>query len=394
MPAKAPSPPVPRWTAANDATLRTLYPTAPRETILRELPGRTWEAIKCRAVRLGVSRGVPFISGNHVVPFDPESPVVRSDLLHFLRRPRTVEALTTRFRCSGQDLITTVDLLRQSGYQIKHEGDVFHRVFAPPPSGTRAHAADLHPLRTTSGRFGVVSDTHLGSRFARLDVLEAAYDHFAEVGVKTVYHAGNIVDGECSFNRHDLLVHGITDQALYVLDNYPQRKGIQTLYITADDHEGWWQQREGIDFGRYLTLEAERYGRHDLKHIGYMEADLSIHLGSRGGKIRLMHPGGGTAYALSYTTQKIVESLSGGEKPSMLIVGHYHKALYHYVRNVHVIQAGTTCDQTTFMRKKSNEAHVGFWTIDVRCDTCGAIRSVKCEFTAFFDRSYHQRSQP
>ena len=61
----------------------------------------------------------------------------------------------------------------------------------------------------------------------------------------------------------------------------------------------------------------------------YGEDYAHLHVKSRTGaiiKIMLMHPGGGTAYALSYRAQKIVQALPGGQKPDILAIGHYHKA--------------------------------------------------------------------
>ena len=314
---------------------------------------------------------------------DPREPLIRSDLIRRLKRPQRVAALLGHYKCSESVLDEVVRHLECAGYGILREAGTLQIIRQSKPGG--GTVLDAHPVKNAARTFGFLSDSHLCNKFARLDVLEAAYDHYAKLGIKQVFHAGNIVDGEIRFNRFELLAHGITDQALYCLDHYPQRKGITTYFITADDHEGWWMQREGIDFGRYLIYEAEHAGRKDLVNVGYMEGDVDI----GGDIIRIMHPGGGTAYALSYATQKIVESLQGGEKPGCILVGHYHKSIYHMVRNVHVYQGGTTEDQTVFMRKKKLEAHLGFWTISIRQDDIGAIRSASGEFTAYYDRGYH-----
>ena len=63
----------------------------------------------------------------------------------------------------------------------------------------------------------------MASKYERLDVLEYAYDYFKKEGITSVYHAGNLVDGEARFNKYELYAHGITDQTLYALDHYPQR---------------------------------------------------------------------------------------------------------------------------------------------------------------------------
>jgi hypothetical protein len=104
----------------------------------------------------------------------------------------------------------------------------------------------------------------------------------------------------------------------------------------------------------------------------------------------VMHPGGGSSYAYSYRPQKIVESLSGGEKPGVLIIGHYHKLSCNLIRNVWMLQAGTTMDQSVFMRKKGLEAHVGGFIVTLQQDAeTGAIFRCVADQRVYFDRAYY-----
>ena len=108
--------------------------------------------------------------------------------------------------------------------------------------------------------------------------------------------------------------------------------------------------------------------------------------------MRVMHGGGGSSYAISYRPQKIIESFTGGEKPSILLLGHYHKQFYARTRNVHVLLPGCTEDQTIFMRKKSIEAHVGGALVYLKQARDGAVTDFVPRFKAYFDRGYYQRS--
>jgi len=168
------------------------------------------------------------------------------------------------------------------------------------------------------------------------------------------------------------------------------REGVTTHYIAGDDHEGWYAQREGIEIGRYLESRAKAAGRTDLHYMGYAESDVSLKCGSGEAVARIVHPGGGSSYALSYTAQKLVESYQGGEKPHILIIGHYHKAEYCFPREVHCLQAACTQDQSLFMRKKKLAAHVGFWEIRFTQDSRGAIKHFGQDFFHFFDRGYYE----
>lgn len=264
---------------------------------------------------------------------------------------------------------------------------------APPVPGGSS-VVRVRPQRDTGWTvIGGVSDTHLGSKHERLDVLEALYDYYVDEGVTQVFHGGNWIEGEARFNRYDITVYGMDAQIDYFIDNYPKRKGLKTYYVAGDDHEGWYQQRELVNIGERLEERAQARGRSDLVYLGYAEADVALQTKSGASTtMRVVHAGGGSAYAISYQPQKIVESLQGGEKPSLLLIGHYHKAIYAYIRNVHTVSLGTTEDQSMFMRKRSIEAHVGGWILRFKQDPVdGHITRFGGEFIPFYDRGYYEK---
>lgn len=241
--------------------------------------------------------------------------------------------------------------LKNDGYNVKitESGASIHNVI---PKSDDFYLTDISKNSKNFYEFGVCGDNHLCSRYERLDVLNSLYDIYEKEGIKKVLNTGNMIDGEARFNKNDLNVHGMDRQLDYLIANYPKRKGIITCFITGDDHEGWYVQSEGIDIGKYLEMRAINSGRNDLKFLGHMESDLVLPSKNGETRVRVLHPGGGSSYATSYTAQKIVESYSGGEKPNILLVGHYHKAEYTYVRGVHVVQTGTTEDQDPVHEKE------------------------------------------
>jgi len=243
--------------------------------------------------------------------------------------------------------------------------------------------------------FGIISDPHYGSKYHREDVMQTAYDVFKREKVTEVYMPGNFLDGHSQrFNHFDLLpgLDGFTSQVEYLIEHLPRVKGITTHFITSECHEGWWIRDFGVNIGEYIQLKAEDSGRTDLDWIGHMEVDIELKSKSGASSImRIVHPGGGSSYAVSYSTQKLVESYQGGEKPAILIVGHFHKALYQYERNVHIIQAGCIQDQTPWMRKKRIAAHVGFWIVKFHQSKTGEINRFQCEFFPFFDRGFYKQ---
>jgi hypothetical protein len=238
--------------------------------------------------------------------------------------------------------------------------------------------------------WGVTGDNHIASKYERLDVLEALFDIWKSKGVTRVMQLGNIIDGDCRFNKFDLHCHGVEAQSRYLAKHWPRRKGIVTEFITGDDHEGWYTQREGVNVGKIIQSRAEEAGRNDLKYVGHMERQIVFKNGKGKSIVSMIHAGGGTAYAISYTTQKIVESYQGGEKPAMLLVGHYHKFDYGFPREVHAIQCGCTEDQTPFMRKKKIQAMVGGVTLEFDVLPGAIINNVKVQWHHFYDREFER----
>jgi hypothetical protein len=123
----------------------------------------------------------------------------------------------------------------------------------------------------------------------------------------------------------------------------------------------------------------------------YSASDLGdVILKARDGsqlKIRLVHPGGGTAYAISYRLQKFIEAIPGGDKPDLLCLGHYHKAeILPSYRNVCGIQTGTFQSQSPFMARQASAAHVGGWIVEATMGKKENLtRRFKAEFLAFFE---------
>lgn len=332
--------------------------------------------------------------GNRTLPIssNDERQDIASMLLAILRKgPTTTVELRARLKVTDAQLTEAINQLRSEGFNVAFERPNIELRKAIPTGDRRR--LDISKLYAGEWyKFGFVTDNHLGSRYERLDVLNAAYDRFEREGVQVVYVAGNIIDGYLpKINKFDLLpgLTGYTAQVEYLIANWPKKPGIITHFITGDDHEGWWVRDAGINIGEYIQLKAEKAGRTDLIWLGHMEFDVILDAPKGKTVIRIQHPGGGSAYATSYAPQKIVESLQGGEKPTILLLGHYHKLDCNNIRNIWVVQGGCTQDQTPFMRKKRLAAHIGFSICEFQQAEDGSVPRFRWEGFAFFDRGYY-----
>ena len=324
------------------------------------------------------------------VDADRQAKRLRDGLKRALKRgPVTLAELSSRFDRGVEQISSIIEEFRALGLNCEVKGERAEISKALPAGGV--HRIDPKTVEGRVYEFGAIGDSHLGSKYARLDVLNRLYDIFEAEGIKDVYHGGNLIDGESRFNKFDLVpgAVGLTAQCKIAARDYPKRTGVTTHFICGDDHEGWYAQREGINIGQVMQDTLTREGRADMHYLSYLEADILLPAPKGQTWIKLMHPGGGSAYAISYASQKIVESFQGGEKPALLLLGHYHKMDFCLPREVFCLQLGTTCDQTPFMRKLKLQAHVGGWKVKITQAADGHISRIATEFIRFYDRGFY-----
>lgn len=359
---------------------------------VKEFPARNKYCNKECRVKAEASKVV--VSEKRIQTSDISISEIEAQVLSALKSPVSLGDLCGIVDRGPQTIKGVLEALREKGYNVQVVGEKLELSadFAP----TREVAHIIHPLSEFSNsihKIGALGDNHLGSNHERLDVLNALYDIYEEEGVKDVYNTGNWIEGVSRLNKHDIKIHGWGDQIDYFVQEYPSRKGITTHFIAGDDHEGWVQRDTRLEIGRFAENEAKRQGRTDLHYLGYVEADVLLKA-ARGERVmKVMHPGGGSAYATSYAAQKLVESFQGGEKPEILLIGHYHKFEYLYVRGVHVVQTACTVDQSIFMRKQKIAAHVGGTLLTFNQAPDGSINRFGVQFFPFYDRGFYLKKR-
>lgn len=315
--------------------------------------------------------------------------------LRLHKREVNIDEISDHFDIAIGKVRTAIEQLKSEKKSIAVLGEsrISADTMLPPAAPTRI---DISKFKGKIIRFGLTADEHLCSKYHRDDVREALFDIWEEQGITDIYECGNMIDGEARFNKHDLLIHGMQNQVDYFVEHWPQRKGMTTRFVTGEDHEGWYIQREGINIGEYIQMCAEKFGRTDLKFLGHMEHDVIIKAKHGEATLRVMHAGGGSAYATSYSVQKIVESLTGGTKPSVMVVGHYHKAEYSYIRNVHVVQAGcflpTTRIETDSGRKPIANIRIGDFVLTHKNRYRQVTDTMKREYSGDFYTIYTGKS--
>jgi len=229
----------------------------------------------------------------------------------------------------------------------------------------------------------VFGDTHIGHKAYDQKIMNTAAKVAMSENVDLLVCTGDIADGWYQ-NRPA----AIFEQDAIGFDNQ-MKKSVKELsklcdtgkplyYITGNHEYNTFVRGAGVEFGNILKLKLDSLG-YENHYMGNAEANMKLETGSR---IKLLHPDGGTAYAISYKSQKIIESLQGsGERlPDVALIGHFHKAEYIHYMGVDTFQTGTMCGQTKFMRGKGLAAHKGFWVMDLYSNKSGKIDKIIPQF--------------
>lgn len=223
-------------------------------------------------------------------------------------------------------------------------------------------------------RLLLISDTHLASKYDRVDILRYLYERAEKLGINYILHSGDLVDGRSNRPQHiyDLRETSYAGQRDYVVDKYP-KSDIPT-YIISGNHEAMWYKSNGSDIIRDICDK-----RPDLHYLGSDCADLKI------GKlrIRLFHGIGGQSYAKSYKLQKYLDSIPMEERPHILQAGHIHQAFYMQQGKTHCFQTSCLQDLTPFERSMGFSNNKSCWWVTVEIDGSGKIHRIQQELESF-----------
>lgn len=206
-------------------------------------------------------------------------------------------------------------------------------------------------------KIGAITDTHIGSKYFKKERLFQAFDEFVKEGVNFVTHSGDVTEGMSNRPGHiyELDKLGYNDQREEAIEVLSYWKG--KMYLIDGNHDRWFIKSNGALIVQDIAKELP-----DAEFLGHDEGDISL---NGFATLKLWHGEDGSSYAVSYRIQKVVESLSGGEKPQAMFYGHTHKATYLFDRNIHCYSMGCIESQSKWMRGKRISAHTGFWIIDL-----------------------------
>lgn len=173
----------------------------------------------------------------------------------------------------------------------------------PPP-----HVQDTHiaPVVGERQQIAVISDTHLGSKYCMRPQLKDFIHYAYSQGVRTILHAGDVLDGNYHHSVFELTHSGLEDQTMDLIETLPQLEGLTYHGITGNHDETFWK-KTGVNVGRVIQAHFQDAGRNDFYFYGDRDAFLQVH----GIVVHLWHPTGSGAYARCYDEQTEILTENG-----------------------------------------------------------------------------------
>lgn len=225
-------------------------------------------------------------------------------------------------------------------------------------------------------KFALMGDTQLSSKYAQITHLHDFYDKCMKRGITTVFHTGDIDEGEQmrAGHQYECYRQGADEHIDEIVHNYPKRVGITTYFITGN-HDASLNKRCGLSIGKAIEDR-----RDDMKWLGQDKAVIKL---TPNCTLELRHPWNGTTSSISLQSQKMVDGMPEYEKPDILAIGHYHKTEQIWYKGVNVFQTGAFQGTTPFTQGKNISVAVGGWIVSVKVKKDGSLKSIVSEYIPY-----------
>lgn len=295
-----------------------------------------------------------------------------------INKKKDLLAICKELELKDYEVIGLIELMKQDGEMIDYINGEIVKIQKPlKENDVYEIPSNLEHLKLL-----LISDTHLCSKYDRLDILNYLYAKAEDEGVKHILHCGDFTDGRSNRPEqvYELREPSYEGQIQYCVDKYPKFSG--KTYAISGNHDNWWVKKCGGDIMIPISKQRE-----DIIYLGPDVADLKI--GKV--KIRMFHGKGGSSYAKSYKIQKYLDAIPSKEKPDIFQSGHTHNSFYMLQDGINCFQTGCLEDNTPFIRSIGLNNEKSCWWVDVDLDDKGKVYKITPKIETFGNKVKRRR---
>lgn len=269
-------------------------------------------------------------------------------LIALLRNHKlTKDEMAEEFNTSPEDIEIWIDTLQAEGIPVNisnghNSPDLTYHINVLPDIGNVFEVSGPTDERKETLE-GYSSDFHFASTFHLAPVWHDAMARTVDAGITRVYVAGDLMDGRNIYRGHleNILtasIEGQTDMVAEAMSQYPELE----FWGIAGNHDYSFTQLNGAKPLAILEAKTDNF-----KNLGDLRADVIVD----GIRIRLLHGGGGRAYATSYPSQTYLRDYFKGLEreelpnvPHVMLIGHFHTVYNSKDHGIHILQPGSFQD--------------------------------------------------
>lgn len=301
-----------------------------------------------------------------------ETKEILSKLKYLIKKKQSFAQICEELQLKDYEIIGLVELLKQDGELVDYVNGEIVKLNKP------VQQQDVYQIPSKSEQLKLLalSDTHFGSKWDNVKLVNYAYELAEQKGADLVIHSGDLVEGDYHNKRpehiYQVKAHGLEEQLNYFCKHYP-KSNVPTYYITGN-HDLTFMKTGGADIGKMVQRERE-----DLTYLGADLANIKV------GKINIMlrHGSGGSSYAKSYKLQKYCETIPAAELPDMIFQGHLHFSGFFINRGIHCFNVPSLQSYTPYAKSLGLPEEKGFWFITADLDSKGNIIQLTPELYSF-----------
>lgn len=299
-------------------------------------------------------------------------------LIEAAKRPVGFPELCDKLDMSPNRTTELIAAARKAGIKLHVENNHVSIRLQEPLE--RIQRINISPVVGERQKVGVISDTHLGSKYCLREQLKDFVHHAYGQGIREILHPGDWLDGCYRHGQFELTHVGIDEQTRDLYETLPQLPGLTYHGITGN-HDHTFTALNGVDAGEFIESYFRKRGRLDVKFYGNRGAYLRI----RGAVIHLWHPRSGGAYAVSYPLQKKIEGYAA-LKPQILLAGHWHRFCRIEERNVHALACPTfQAGRSEFSKSLTGAPAIGGLILSWNVTRDGTLRDFADEKRSYFE---------